>query len=156
MLKDFVLFIGFNIIFAGVIAVIANKRGRNPFGWFILGWVGLCFAILLLFILPNLKEAQALEAKNKENKRRLQENRLFNFVGIFIVGPVIYTVLFYLGFPQYCIHFVPGMDQKDAALGIYMLGIVAYPSILPFWMVLWYFFFKWCDREPAAPPKKLE
>jgi MFS family permease len=156
MLMDFVLYIGFRIIFAGVIAVIANKRGRDPYGWFIFGWLGQCFAILLLFILPNLKEAQALEATSSEDKRRLKENRLFNFVGIFIVGPAIYTVLFYLGFPQYCIHFVPGMDQKDAALGIYMLGIAAYPSILPFWMVLWYFFFKWCDREPAVPPTNPE
>ena len=154
MLIDFVLYIGFRIIFAGIIAVIANKRGRNPCGWFILGWVGLCIAIPLLFILPNLKEAQALEAKNKEDKRRLQENRLFNFVGIFIIGPAIYTVLFFLGFPQYCIHFVPGMDQKDAALGIYMYAIVAYPSILPFWMVLWYLGFKWWFRASAVSPTK--
>lgn len=88
--------------------------------------------------------------------QRNPSDRLFNFVGIFIVGPAIYTVLFYLFFPQYCIHFVPGMNQKDAALGIYMLGIAAYPSILPFWMVLWYLGFKWWFREPAGPPAKPE
>lgn len=79
-----------------------------------------------------------------------------NSCGIFILGLIVYTVLFFLGFPQYCILFVRGMDQKDAALGIYMLGIVAYPSILPFWMVLWYFGFKWCFRPPAVPPTKPE
>ena len=156
MLIDFVIYIGFRIIFAGVISFIANKRGRNPYGWFILGWVGLCFAILLLFILPNLKEAQALEGKNNDDERRPHKNRLSDFVGIFILGLIVYTVLFFLCFPQYCILFVPGMDQKDAALGIYMLGIVAYPSILPFWMVLWYFGFKWCFRPPAVPPTKPE
>ncbi len=82
--------------------------------------------------------------------------RLVSFAGIFILGLIVYTVLFFLGFPQYCILFVRGMDQKDAALGIYMLGIVAYPSILPFWMVLWYFGFKWCFRPPAVPPTKPE
>ncbi len=80
--------------------------------------------------------------------------RLINFVGIFILGLIVYTVLFFLGFPQYCIHFVPGMDQRDSALGIYMLGIDAYLRFLPFWIVplLWYYFFKWCDREPTRPP----
>ncbi len=72
------------------------------------------------------------------------------------VGPAIYTVLFFLGFPQYCIHFVPGMDQKDAALGIYMLGIAAYPSILPFWMILWYLGFKWWFRASSVSPTKPE
>lgn len=145
---------GILIIFAGIIAVIANKRGRNPYGWFILGWVGDCYAIPVLFILPNLKEAPALAAQSSEDKRRLRENRLFNFVGIFIAGPAIYTVLFLLCFPQYCIHFVPGMDQQDAALGIYMLGIAVYPSILPFWMVLWYLGFKWWFRASAVSPTK--
>jgi hypothetical protein len=90
------------------------------------------------------------------SEQKNQGDCLFNFVGIFIAGPTVYTVLFFLCFPQYCIHFVPGMDQKDAALGIYMLGIVAYPSILPFWMILWYFSFKWCIRAPAGPPTKPE
>jgi len=143
-------------IFAGIIAVIADKRGRDPCGWFIFGWVGLCYAIPLLFILPNLKEAPALAAQSSEDKRRLRENRRFNFVGIFIVGPAIYTVLFFLGFPQCCIRFVPGMDQQDAALGIYMLGIAAYPAILPFWMVLWYLGFKWWFRASAVSPTKPE
>ena len=155
-LLDFVFQIGFLIIFAGVIAVIANKRGRDPYGWFILGCLGHCFAITLLFILPNLKEAQALEAKSSEDKRRPQKNPPSNSCGNFILGLIVYTVLFLLFFPQYCIHFVPGMDQKDAALGIYMLGIAAYPSILPFWMVLWYLVFKWSARAPAAPPAKPE
>jgi hypothetical protein len=82
--------------------------------------------------------------------------RLVSFAGVFIVGLIVYTVLFFLGFPQYCIHFVPGMDQQDAALGIYMLGIAAYPTILPFWMVLWYLGFKWWFRPPAALPTKPE
>ena len=86
------------------------------------------------------------------------EDPLSNSCGIFILGLIVYTVLFFLGFPQYCIHFVPGMDQKDSALGIYMLGIDAFLRFLPFWIVplFWYYFFKWCDREPARPPTKPE
>jgi|GEM_PF-4668964 len=41
---------GLLTIFAGIIAVIADKRGRDPYGWFIFGWVGLCYAIPLLFM----------------------------------------------------------------------------------------------------------
>ena len=84
------------------------------------------------------------------------ENPPSNSCGVFILGLIVYTVLFFLCFPQYCIHFVPGMDQKDAALGIFMYAIVAYPGILPFWMVLWYLGFKWSAREPAVPPAKPE
>ena len=84
------------------------------------------------------------------------ENPPSNSCGVFILGLIVYTVLFFLCFPQYCIHFVPGMDQPDAALGIYMLGITAYPSILPFWMVLWYLGFRWSARAPAVSPTKPE
>ena len=84
------------------------------------------------------------------------ENPPSNSCGVFILGLIVYTVLFFVCFPQYCIHFVPGMDQKDAALGIFMYAIVAYPAILPFWMVLWYLGFKWSTRVPAVPPAKPE
>ena len=84
------------------------------------------------------------------------ENPPSNSCGVFILGLIVYTVLFFLCFPQYCIHFVPGMDPKDAALGIFMYAIVADPGILPFWMVLWYLGFKWSARGPAVPPAKPE
>jgi hypothetical protein len=61
------------LIIAGVTAYIAEQRGRNPLGWFVLGWLCCCIAIPALFVLPNLKEAEALELKNTEDKRRLQE-----------------------------------------------------------------------------------
>ena len=84
------------------------------------------------------------------------ENPPSNSCVVFILGLIVYTLLFFVCFPQYCIHFVPGMDQKDAALGIFMYAIVAYPAILPFWMVLWYLGFQWSAREPAVPPAKQE
>ena len=70
---SFELQIFLGVIIAGVTAVIANERGRNPFGWFVLGFLCCCGAIPALFILPNLKEAQARETKNAEDKRRLME-----------------------------------------------------------------------------------
>ena len=75
-----------------------------------------------------------------------------NSCGIFILGLIVYTIVFF----QYCSHFVPGMDQPDAALGLFLLGVTAYPCILPFWMVLWHLGFKWCAREPAGPPTNPE
>ena len=59
----------------GVVAMIADNRGRNPFGWFILGAM-CCYgipAIILLYSSPNLREIEAKEIKNNEDKRRLME-----------------------------------------------------------------------------------
>ena len=59
----------------GVVAMIADNRGRNPFGWFILGTM-CCYgipAIVLLYSSPNLREIEAKEIKNNEDKRRLME-----------------------------------------------------------------------------------
>ena len=82
--------------------------------------------------------------------------RLLNSVGIFIAGVALYTVLFFLFFPQFCIYFVPGMDQKDAALGVYLLGLFVYPCVLPFWMITWFLGFEWCGRKLPSPPPKPE
>ena len=71
----FELHIIIHVIMGGVVAKIAHNRGRNPFGWFILG-ATCCFgipAIALLYSMPNLRELEAKEIKNNEDKRRLME-----------------------------------------------------------------------------------
>ena len=64
-----------HVIMGGVVAMIADNRGRNPYGWFILGAM-CCYgipAIILLYSQPNLREIEAKEMKNNEDKRRLME-----------------------------------------------------------------------------------
>lgn len=64
-----------HVIMGGVVAKIAHNRGRNPFGWFILGTI-CCYgipAIILLYSSQNLRELEAKEIRNNEDKRRLME-----------------------------------------------------------------------------------
>lgn len=71
----FELLILIHVIMGGVVAKIAHNRGRNPFGWFILGTM-CCWgipAIVMLYSQPNLREIEAKEIKNNEDKRRLLE-----------------------------------------------------------------------------------
>ena len=63
------------VVMGGVAANIAHNRGRNPYWWFICGAM-CCWgipAIISLYSQPNLREIEAKEIKNTEDKRRLLE-----------------------------------------------------------------------------------
>lgn len=64
-----------SVVMGGVTAKIAHERGRNPYWWFICGAM-CCWgipAIISLYSQPNLREIEAKEIKNNEDKRRLLE-----------------------------------------------------------------------------------
>lgn len=61
------------LVFGGIVAAIASSKGRNPVGWFFLGAFFFCLAIILVLVLPNLKEQQAKEARLEEENRRIRE-----------------------------------------------------------------------------------
>lgn len=50
----------FWLLFAGASAVIAASKGRSGFGWFLLGCLFGIFALVVVAVLPNLKD----EARN--------------------------------------------------------------------------------------------
>jgi len=71
----FELHILISVVMGGVTAKIAHERGRNPYWWFISGAM-CCWgipAIASLYSQPNLREIEAKEIKNNEDKRRLLE-----------------------------------------------------------------------------------
>jgi hypothetical protein len=63
----------FGLICGGVSAAIASSKGRSVIGWFFgglfLGWVG----IVVVCVLPNLKEQRFKEEAMERENRRLRE-----------------------------------------------------------------------------------
>ena len=54
-------------------SAVASSRGRNPVGWFFLGFFFPCLAILLLFVLPDVKAQQRREELLRRENRKLRE-----------------------------------------------------------------------------------
>jgi type II secretory pathway pseudopilin PulG len=63
----------FGLVFGAIVAAIASSKGRNPVGWFFFGFFFGCLAIILVLVLPNLKEQQAKEQRLEEENRRIRE-----------------------------------------------------------------------------------
>ena len=59
---------------AGIIcAIVANEKGRNPIGWFFLGFFFGLFAVIASLIVTNLKEIRDREEFMEIEQRRLRE-----------------------------------------------------------------------------------
>ena len=57
-------------LFGVVCAVIAQSRGRSAVGWFFIGLIGGCIALIVLLVLPDLEvERQKYERLRRENLR---------------------------------------------------------------------------------------
>jgi len=63
----------FWLLFGGITAILAHKRGRNGLGWFFVGILGGCFGIVLVLVLPDLNVERAKQAEGDAEKRRLRE-----------------------------------------------------------------------------------
>jgi hypothetical protein len=73
------------LVFGGICAALADSKGRSAVGWFFIGVFFSCFALIILLVLPNLKEQKAKEERLEEENRRIREQvrqeqlRLENF-----------------------------------------------------------------------------
>lgn len=61
------------LLFAVAVAVIAYSRGRNPLGWFVLGFFLGCVGLVLVLVLPDLNELRRKEEADRREKERLRE-----------------------------------------------------------------------------------
>jgi type II secretory pathway pseudopilin PulG len=60
-------------IFGIICALIAYSKGRNPIGWFFIGFLIGVFGLILVLVVSNLKEARQKEAHVQMEQRRLSE-----------------------------------------------------------------------------------
>ena len=60
-------------VFGAVVAVIAQSRGRSAAGWFFVGLIAPCIALILVLVLPNMKHEQAQKDRLRKENRRLRE-----------------------------------------------------------------------------------
>ena len=56
-----------------IVALIANHRGRDPYGWFLFGVFFSFLALVLVVVLPDLKKQQEREQRLMDENRRLRE-----------------------------------------------------------------------------------
>lgn len=61
------------VLFGIVCAAIASSRGRSTVGWFLLGFLVPCLALILICVLPDLKAQEEREARLRNENRRLRE-----------------------------------------------------------------------------------
>ena len=67
------MFLIVGVVFGIVCAAIASSKGRSVIGWFFIGFLFGLFALIILLVIPNLKEAQAKEEHMEMEQRRLRE-----------------------------------------------------------------------------------
>lgn len=63
----------FALVMAAICAAVANSRGRSALGWFFIGFFFGIFALIVLFVIPDLKELEAREERLRDENRRLRE-----------------------------------------------------------------------------------
>ena len=66
------------VIFGAICATLASKRGRNPTGWFFIGFLAPCMGLILVLVLPDLGQQQERERRLEVRNRRLKEELRLN------------------------------------------------------------------------------
>ena len=61
------------IIFGGITAWIADSKGRNPVGWFFIGFIVTCIGLIIILCLSDLKEEEVRWQHAQDEQRRLRE-----------------------------------------------------------------------------------
>lgn len=62
-----------HLVLAGITAAIANERGRSPVAWFVIGLFLQCVALIIVLVLPDLREQQLHRQSLEDANRRLRE-----------------------------------------------------------------------------------
>jgi hypothetical protein len=68
--------------FGALCAALAHSRGRTPVGWFFIGFFLSCIGLIIILVLPNVKEEEAkhaaLDDANRSLRERLRQEQMKN------------------------------------------------------------------------------
>lgn len=67
------VFVVVRLIFAAICAFVASGRGRSGAGWFFIGLLFDCFALIVLLVMPDLKKQEEERQRQERENRRLRE-----------------------------------------------------------------------------------
>lgn len=70
---EIVINLGVGVVFGILCAVIASGRGRSPVAWFLLGCLFSCVSLIILLVLPDLKQVEERDRRHQLETRRLRE-----------------------------------------------------------------------------------
>ena len=62
-------------IFALICALVAKSRGRSPIAWFFIGGFFGCFALIVLFVIQDLKVEEEKQRRREKQIERLTERQ---------------------------------------------------------------------------------
>ena len=62
-------------VFGVACAMIASSKGRSGVAWFFIGLISGCIGLIIVLVLPNLKEEQERHARLQRENRRLRERQ---------------------------------------------------------------------------------
>lgn len=71
--SEIVINLGVGVVFGILCAVIASGRGRSPIAWFLLGCLLTCVSLIILLVLPDLKQVEERDRRHQIETRRLRE-----------------------------------------------------------------------------------
>jgi hypothetical protein len=61
------------VVFGLICAMVAQGRGRSPIAWFFIGGFLSCIGLILLLVLPDLKQQEEKDRRHQLETRRLRE-----------------------------------------------------------------------------------
>lgn len=62
-----------HVVMAILAAIIAAGKGRNAVGWFFIGLISSCLGVLVVLILPDVRETEMDQRHRDDEVRRLKE-----------------------------------------------------------------------------------
>ncbi|MFT5031736.1 MAG: hypothetical protein ACI9VS_004206 [Candidatus Binatia bacterium] len=81
-MEGFGLQVILQIGFGALCAALAHSRGRTPVGWFFIGFFLSCIGLIIILVLPNVKEEEAkhaaLDDANRSLRERLRQEQMKN------------------------------------------------------------------------------
>ena len=77
-MEELVINLVVGAVMGGIVAAIANSKGRNALGWFFIGMFTGCIGLILVLVLPDEKKRSQDRVRLRRENRKLREELQLN------------------------------------------------------------------------------